>query len=233
MPAHHLLVQRHRPQPRARLQQRHDLLREDPRQRIRAPPPPPLPFLRRPPGIRFDPVRRRRAEPRLRPGQRGTVLLPVRHVELHLVVRDVSARHLASLRSKGKHQTSGRPRPPPALSPCLSLASHPDCRATLLQTFCPYDPATLNEVMTPGGVREIIHARLDRQRIQVESSPPRVPLGIKVEHDTMRARTRAIEHKPSWLALAKHYEHSTTVGEALRHISRGFNQVRDTPVPPR
>ena len=30
MPAHHLLVQRHRPQPRARLQQRHDLLLEDP-----------------------------------------------------------------------------------------------------------------------------------------------------------------------------------------------------------
>ena len=117
MAAHHLLVQRHRPQSRARFQQRHDLPLEDPRQRIRAPSPPRLPLLRRPPGIRFDPVRRRRAEPRPRRRQRGTVLLPVNHVELLLVVRDLSARHLASLRSKGKHLTSGRPQPPPALSP--------------------------------------------------------------------------------------------------------------------
>ena len=117
MAAHHLLVQRHRPQSRARFQQRHDLPLEDPRQRIRAPSPPRLPLLRRPPGIRFDPVGCRRAEPRPRRRQRGTVLLPVNHVELLLVVRDLSARHLASLRSKGKHLTSGRPQPPPALSP--------------------------------------------------------------------------------------------------------------------
>ena len=124
MPAHHLLVQRHRPQPRARLQQRHDLLREDPRQRVRPPTPPRLPPLRRRPRIRFDPVRRRRAEPRLRPGQRGAAPLPVCHVELHLVVRDLSARHPASLRSKGKHQVR-------ASRNHLRL-SHPDCRWLLI-----------------------------------------------------------------------------------------------------
>ena len=99
---HHLLVHRHRPQPRARFQQRHDLLLEDPRQRVRPPPPPRLPLLRRRPRIRLDPVGCRPAEPRLCRRQRAAVRLPVRHVELHLVVRDLSARHPASLRSWGK-----------------------------------------------------------------------------------------------------------------------------------
>ena len=63
MTPHHLLVHRHRPQPRARFQQRHDLLLEDPRQRVRPPPPPRLPLLRRRPRIRLDPVGCRPAEP--------------------------------------------------------------------------------------------------------------------------------------------------------------------------
>ncbi len=129
MTPHHLFVQRHRPQPRVRLQQRHDLLVEYPRQRVGASPPPRL--LHRPtPRIPFDPMRRRPAEPRLRRRQRRPVLPSSGHVQLHLVVRNPSARHFASLLIPGKHQSSNLPPPPPAVSPCLSQASHPDCRAT-------------------------------------------------------------------------------------------------------
>ncbi len=129
MTPHHLFVQRHRPQPRVRLQQRHDLLVEYPRQRVGASPPPRL--LHRPtPRIPFDPIRRRPAEPRLRRRQRRPVLPSSGHVQLHLVVRNPSARHFASLLIPGKHQSSNLPPPPPAVSPCLSQASHPDCRAT-------------------------------------------------------------------------------------------------------
>lgn len=45
-------------------------------------------------------------------GQRGTVLLPVGHVELYLVVRDVLARRPASLRSRERR--AGRQRASPA-----------------------------------------------------------------------------------------------------------------------
>ncbi len=129
MTPHHLFVQRHRPQPRVRLQQRHDLLVEYPRQRVGASPPPRL--LHRPtPRIPFDPIRRRPAEPRLRRRQRRPVLPSSGHVQLHLVVRNPSARHFASLLIPAKHQSSNLPPPPPAVSPCLSQASHPDCRAT-------------------------------------------------------------------------------------------------------
>ncbi len=141
MTPHHLFVQRHRPQPRVRLQQRHDLLVEYPRQRVGASPPPRL--LHRPtPRIPFDPMRRRPAEPRLRRRQRRPVLPSSGHVQLHLVVRNPSARHFASLLIPGKHQSSNLPPPPPAVSPCLSQASHPDCRATLLYFIIKDHPFT-------------------------------------------------------------------------------------------
>ncbi len=146
MTPHHLFVQRHRPQPRVRLQQRHDLLVEYPRQRVGASPPPRL--LHRPtPRIPFDPMRRRPAEPRLRRRQRRPVLPSSGHVQLHLVVRNPSARHFASLLIPGKHQSSNLPPPPPAVSPCLSQASHPDCRAT--ETRVPYQLFSTNRHVVP------------------------------------------------------------------------------------
>ena len=122
MAPHHLLVQRHRPQPWVRLQQRHDLLLEDSRQRVRTPPPPRLLLLRRL-RIRLDPVGRCRAEPRPRRRQRGTVLLPVNQVELLGSVMCRPGTWRLSARRE-KFQTSRRPRPPP-----LSL---PDCRWLLI-----------------------------------------------------------------------------------------------------
>ncbi len=171
MTPHHLFVQRHRPQPRVRLQQRHDLLVEYPRQRVGASPPPRL--LHRPtPRIPFDPIRRRPAEPRLRRRQRRPVLPSSGHVQLHLVVRNPSARHFASLLIPGKHQSSNLPPPPPAVSPCLSQASHPDCRATEYR---------LNLALQGGkemnGPSSSQSASMSRQRVSRTSSCPHTVRG--------------------------------------------------------
>ena len=93
MPTPEFLQQRHRANARRRLQYRHDLLVEDSRERVRAPPPTLLRLHRRNRGGGLNALGRGRAEPRL--GGRGlqTVALSKVHVKPHLVIGYVSARH--------------------------------------------------------------------------------------------------------------------------------------------
>ena len=93
MPAHQLVEDGDDAQVRSRLEHGHDLLVEDPRQRIRSSPAAlPLPDGRRT-RIALDPVRGGGAEPRLGGRRLGAVVLSKVHVKPRLVIGDVSARH--------------------------------------------------------------------------------------------------------------------------------------------
>ena len=151
----HLLEDRNRPQPRRRLQQRHDLGVEDVRQRVWPAAVPRLGLQRRWPGIGLEPIGRGPAERRLGRRHRRRVRLPELHVEPHLVIGDMAAGQGRNLSRGEDPSVSGRSRSPDATpsgsirrifprarasgraTPSLRLEpsdrlSHPDCRASLI-----------------------------------------------------------------------------------------------------
>ena len=93
MAAQHLLEDRHRAQSRRRGQHRQDLVLPDPGKGVGSPPLTGFARLGRRSWIGLDPIGGRGAEAGLRRGDSGTVGGTERHVEPHLAVGDVSARH--------------------------------------------------------------------------------------------------------------------------------------------
>ena len=97
MPAQQFLEDRYRAQLRRALQQRDYFFLEDAGQRIGAAPPADGPFRGRQPRIGFDAVAAGGAQPGLGGGHRRLVLGTQFHVEPHLAIGQMSARHGCSL----------------------------------------------------------------------------------------------------------------------------------------
>ena len=160
-----LLEDRHRPQARRRLQQRHDLGVEDVRQRVRPTAVPRLYLQRRRSGIGLEAIGRGAAERRLGRRHRRRVGLSELHVEPHLVIGDMAAGQRRDPSRGEDPSVSGRSRSPDATpsgsirrifprarasgraTPSLRLEpsdrlSHLDCRAslTLIVARHPPDP---------------------------------------------------------------------------------------------
>ena len=144
-----LLEDRHRPQPRRGLEQRHDLLLEDALERV-GPAPPPRRLLRRGRArVSLQAVARGRAEPGLGRSDRDRVGRTMRHEKASsgdrsrggraraLLTMEKAPLYLGRSRSPGTPPTAdadaGRPRPPVGPRPPFATGrpapSHRDCRA--------------------------------------------------------------------------------------------------------
>jgi len=108
----HLLEDGHRPQPRRRLQHRHDLAIEHLGQGIGPAPIARHDLLRRQPSILFKTVGGGTTERRFRRRYRGRGRLSELHVEPHLVIGDMAAGQRMDLLRDGPIRISGRSRSP-------------------------------------------------------------------------------------------------------------------------
>lgn len=112
MPAAQLLKDSNRAKPGCRFQQRHNLLVEEPLERIGTPPPARRFCLRRQLRILQQPIARSRAHPRLRRSNGHRVVFPQCHKQPHLMIGYVTARH-----TRGPPQRKTPPYPTPRSSP--------------------------------------------------------------------------------------------------------------------